>query len=103
MATQDASEDDDCPFCQIAKKQTDTEILFSVSLARSSCRSIIVISSFPSTGSRAAVFSWRQTRRRASFAGGDQDAHRQLQDAADATHPSGWATRGKLCVWKPET
>uniref|UniRef100_H2U057 HIT domain-containing protein n=1 Tax=Takifugu rubripes TaxID=31033 RepID=H2U057_TAKRU len=29
MATQDASEDDDCPFCQIASKQTDTEILFS--------------------------------------------------------------------------
>lgn len=100
MATQDASEDEDCPFCQIASKQTDTDILFSVSVARSSCRSIVVvISSFPSTGSRAAVLSWRQTRRRASFAGGDQDAHRQLQDAAGAPRPSGWATR-QSCAWQ---
>lgn len=31
MATEEASEDLVCPFCQIANKQTDTEILFSVS------------------------------------------------------------------------
>lgn len=29
MATQEICEDDVCPFCQIANKQTDTEILFS--------------------------------------------------------------------------
>uniref|UniRef100_H3DG20 HIT domain-containing protein n=1 Tax=Tetraodon nigroviridis TaxID=99883 RepID=H3DG20_TETNG len=29
MATQEASGDDVCPFCQIADKQTNTEILFS--------------------------------------------------------------------------
>lgn len=38
MATQEASGDDVCPFCQIADKQTNTEILFSVSGKCSSLR-----------------------------------------------------------------
>lgn len=108
MATQDAPDDDACPFCQIAKQQTETEILFSVSAARSSSlsSSVVIASSLP-TGSRAAVFSWRQTRRRTSFPRRDQDAHRRLQDAADAAHPPGWGTRGgELCrvrlnTWDP--
>ncbi|XP_049612551.1 adenosine 5'-monophosphoramidase HINT3 [Syngnathus scovelli] len=29
MATQISSDDDECPFCQIAKSQTDTEIILS--------------------------------------------------------------------------
>lgn len=42
MATQEACEDDVCPFCQIANKQTDTEILFSVSV-ECSLSSILVV------------------------------------------------------------
>lgn len=107
MATQDAPDEDACPFCQIATKQTETEILFSVSAApASSLSGSAVIASSLSTGSRAAVFSWRQTRRRTSFPRRDQDAHRRLQDAADAAHPPGWGTGGQLCrvrlnTWDP--
>lgn len=42
MATQEDCEDDVCPFCQIANKQTDTEILFSVSV-ECSLSSILVV------------------------------------------------------------
>lgn len=43
MATQEACEDDVCPFCQIANKQTDTEILFSVSVEFSLSGILVVV------------------------------------------------------------
>lgn len=96
MGSRDACDSEDCPFCQIANEQTDTEILLCVSPDSSFVfrkKHFLTLLLLVCTGWRAALFSWREAWRRSSLPRCDQEAPRQLQKSPEGRHTSRWGRK----------